>query len=243
MTRLGPSVVIGGGSGIGAALARHRRAAGADVVVWDVAGERDVTCDLADAVQITRAAEATVAEAGVPVTVDITAGVGHSDPLASARLGDWDRVMAVNARGPWLAMRALAHPMASAGGGSIVALSSVSGRLVDRSMGLYCASKAALDMVVRVAAAEWAPEVRVNAVAPGVTDTPMLGSAARQAEWLTGVARRTALGRLGTPEDVVEAIVGLHEMHWVTGQVLECDGGLGLHSPIDPMGSGGRSPR
>jgi len=236
MSPTGPSVVIGGGSGIGAALVRRRRAAGAEVVVWDVSGDRDVSCDLADPAQIEAATEATLAMIGVPRSVDVTAGIGHSATLASAPSTQWDRVMEVNARGPWLAMRSLAGPMAASGGGSIVAVSSVSGRLVDRSMGLYCASKAALDMVVRVAAAEWAPAVRVNAVAPGVTDTPMLGPSPRDGEWLTGVARRTALGRLGTPDDIAEAVLGLHGMHWVTGQILECDGGLGLFSPINPVG-------
>jgi len=227
-------VVIGGGSGIGAALAGRRRAAGTEVVVWDVAGERDLTCDLTEPAQVEAATAATLARIGAPAWVDITAGIGHAGALLDAPSTEWDRVMAVNARGPWLAMRALAGPMAAAGGGSIVAVSSVSGRLADRSMGLYCASKAALDMVVRVAAAEWAPEVRVNAVAPGVTDTPMLGPIPRDGTWLAGVARRTALGRLGTPEDIAEAILGVHDMGWVTGQVLECDGGLGLRSPISP---------
>jgi NAD(P)-dependent dehydrogenase (short-subunit alcohol dehydrogenase family) len=148
--------------------------------------------------------------------------------------------MGINARGAWLAMRALAAPMRAGGGGSIVATSSVSSRLADRTMGLYCASKAALDMVVRVAAVEWAPALRVNAVAPGVTDTPMLGPAPRDGAWLTGVAQRSALGRLGTPDDVAEAIIAVHGMGWVTGQVLDCDGGLALFSPIDPLGTGFR---
>jgi len=136
----------------------------------------------------------------------------------------------------WLAMRALAGEMAAAGGGSVVAISSVSAQLVDATMGLYCASKAALDMVVKVAAVEWSPTVRVNAVAPGVTDTPMLGPAPRDGSWLTGVSDRTALGRLGRPDDIAESVLAVHGMHWVTGQIIECDGGLSLHSPIDPTG-------
>jgi len=103
-------------------------------------------------------------------------------------------------------------------------------------MGLYCASKAALDMIVRVAALEWAPTVRVNAVAPGVTDTPMLPSIPRDTGWLRGVADRTALDRLGTPDDIAAAALALHDLDWVTGQVLMCDGGLALRSPIDPLG-------
>jgi NAD(P)-dependent dehydrogenase (short-subunit alcohol dehydrogenase family) len=133
-------------------------------------------------------------------------------------------------------MRALARPMLYAGGGSIVAVSSVSARLVDRSMGLYCASKAALDMVVKVAATEWAPTLRVNAVAPGVTDTPMLGPVRRDGAWLKSVAGRTALGRLGTAEDIAEAVVALHATGWITGQIVGCDGGLSLRSPINPLG-------
>jgi NAD(P)-dependent dehydrogenase (short-subunit alcohol dehydrogenase family) len=132
-------------------------------------------------------------------------------------------------------MRALAAPMTEAGEGSIVAISSVSATLPDSGMGIYCASKAALDMIIRVAAREWAPAVRVNAVAPGVTDTPMLDiRIPRDGKWLGGVAGRTALFRLGSPEDIAATVIGLHSMHWVTGQVLTCDGGLSLHSPIDP---------
>ena len=121
--------------------------------------------------------------------------------------------------------------------GSIIATSSVSARLVDRAMGIYCASKAALTMLVRVAACEWGPHgIRVNAIGPGVTETPMLGQAPTDSGWLGAVSERTALGRLGQPYDIAEGILGLHRMHWVTGQILECDGGLGLHSPIDAYG-------
>ena len=126
--------------------------------------------------------------------------------------------------------------------GSFVAVSSVSARLVDRTMGLYCASKAALSMLVQVAAAEWgALGIRVNAVAPGVTRTPMLGrgpsTTVEGSPWLAGVAERTALGRLGEAGDIAQTIIALHAMDWVTGQVLECDGGLSLHSPLDPYGA------
>jgi NAD(P)-dependent dehydrogenase (short-subunit alcohol dehydrogenase family) len=230
------AVVVGGGSGIGAAVAERQRAAGATVLVWDVAGAADVPCDVSDPQQVDAATRATLARAGTPTVVTVTAGIGHSGLLRDVSGDDFDRVFAVNTKGPWLVMRALAAPMAAAGGGSIVVTSSVSARLVDRAMGLYCASKAALDMLVRVAAAEWGPALRVNAIAPGVTDTPMLGRAPRDGSWLSGVAGRTALARLGTADEVAEAIVALHAMRWVTGQVLAADGGLSLHSPIDAFG-------
>ncbi len=231
------AVVIGGASGIGAEVAARQRASGMDVVVWDRADGVDVVCDIADAEQVDAAVTSTIERAGrAPSVVTVTAGVGHAGLLLDAPADDWDRVVSINAKGVWLVMRALARPMLDAGGGSIVATSSVSARLPDRSMGLYCASKAALDMVIAVAASEWAPTVRVNGVAPGVTDTAMLGPAPRAGAWLSGVATRTAQGRLGTPDDVAEAIVAVHGMSWVTGQVVPCDGGLLLHSPINPMG-------
>jgi NAD(P)-dependent dehydrogenase (short-subunit alcohol dehydrogenase family) len=146
--------------------------------------------------------------------------------------------MAINARGPWLCMRGLATAMRAAGRpASMVATSSVSAQLVDRSMGIYCASKAALSMLVQVAAAEWGPAgIRVNAVAPGVTATPMLGLPI-DSPWLKDVAERTALGRVGTADDIADAVLALHATPWVTGHVLSCDGGLSLRSPIDVFGA------
>jgi NAD(P)-dependent dehydrogenase (short-subunit alcohol dehydrogenase family) len=93
-------------------------------------------------------------------------------------------------------------------------------------------------MLVRVAAVEWAPAgVRVNAVAPGVTRTPMLGPVPTDRGWLAEVAARTPLGRLGEPDDVAAAVLAVHDLAWVTGQVLDCDGGLAQRSPIDPPGT------
>ncbi len=236
MTTATPCIVVGGGSGIGAAVAARQRASGAEVVTWDASGAGDFVCDVSDPAQVDAATEWTLSRFGIPAVVTVTVGIGHAAMLLDATSDEWDRVLGVNAKGVWLAMRALGRPMLDGGGGSIVAISSVSARLVDRSMGLYCASKAALDMVIKVAAVEWAPAVRVNAVAPGVTDTPMLGPARRDGAWLNGVARRTALGRLGMADDIAEAVLALHGTGWITGQIVSCDGGLALRSPINPLG-------
>lgn len=235
------AVVIGGASGIGAAVVARQRAAGIDVVVWDLdspalTSDGGIACDITAEDQIAAATETTIDRIGVPRQVTVTAGVGHGGMLLHAPADDWDRVVGINAKGVWLAMRALAAPMLQGDGGSIVVTSSVSARLVDQTMGIYCVSKAALDMVIRVAAAEWAPTVRVNGVAPGVTDTPMLGPVPRDRGWLRGVADRTAMDRLGTPDDIAETIVGVHEMRWLVGQIVPADGGLSLHSPINPLG-------
>ena len=242
------ALVIGGGSGIGAALAARYRAAGITAVVWDIDGERDVTCDVAEPDRVDEAVGATTLRWGVPSWVTVTAGVGHFGTLLDAAPDDFDRVMRVNARGPWLCMRAWVQAMLDRNvPGSFVAVSSVSARLVDPGMGMYCASKAALSMLVKVAAAEWGPlGLRVNGVGPGVTRTPMLGhgraATVEGSPWLAGVANRTALGRLGEADDVAGTVVALHGMDWVTGQVLECDGGLSLRSPIDSLAALGARP-
>lgn len=228
-------LIIGGGSGIGAAVAAAHRERGDATVVWDIAGECDVTCDVAVPSEI-EAAVASLDTGALPDQVTITVGVGHFGLLTDVTVEDWDRIMAINTRGPWLCLRALARVMQAAGRPcSMVATSSVSAHLVDRTMGVYCASKAALSMVVKVAAAEWGAEgIRVNAIAPGVTDTPMLG-APLESPWLQAIAGRTTLGRIGQADDIAQAVLALHEMHWVTGQVLDCDGGLGMYSPINAL--------
>ena len=71
----------------------------------------------------------------------------------------------------------------------------------------------------------------------------MLGPTAASSPWLSAVSERTPLGRLGQSPDIAEAIMSLHQMEWVTGQVLDCDGGLSLYSPIDSYGATRRRPR
>ena len=231
------AVVVGGGSGIGAAVAERQRLQGVEVLTWDLGDEADIRCDITDASQVDKATDATIERSRSPVLGDRdrrdrALRDSSSTPRPTTGIESWGSMP----RGSGWSFGPCARRMLDSDGGSIVATSSVSARLADRSMGLYCVSKAALDMVIAVSALELAPTVRVNGVAPGVTDTPMLGPAPRDRGWLAGVAERTALGRLGTPDDIAEAVQALHETNWVTGQVLTCDGGLSLRSPIDPLG-------
>ena len=231
------AVVTGGASGIGRAVAGMLHDAGHDVVVWDVAGG-DIDCDISDPDAVSAAMTQTVARHGVPTRLVACAGVGASGMLLSHSVEDWQRVIAVNLTGTWLTLRAAAQAMIDAGViGSMVAVSSISGTVADRDMGAYCVSKAGIDMLVKVAAVEWGGHgIRVNAVGPGVTRTPMLSAAETLPGWVDALNERTALGRLGEAADVASAIVGVLELGWVTGQVIHADGGLGLHSPIDVYG-------
>jgi NAD(P)-dependent dehydrogenase (short-subunit alcohol dehydrogenase family) len=231
------AVVTGGASGIGAAVTARLRAAGETVTVWDLAGG-DIACDIGDPDAVAAAMAQTVDATGVPDRLVACAGVGASGMLLDQTPEDWRRVLDVNLTGTWLTIREGARAMIAAGSpGSIVAVSSISGTLADRDMGAYCVSKAGIDMLVRVAAVEWgAHGIRVNAVGPGVTRTPMLAKPERLPGWVEGLTERTALGRLGEADDVAEAIVAVLGMSWVTGQVLFADGGLALHSSIDAYG-------
>lgn len=145
-------------------------------------------------------------------------------------------MLGVNLRGTFLCLREVGKAMVSGGrGGAIVAVSSISGFLADRMMGHYSVSKAGVAELVRVAARELGPfGIRVNAVAPGTTDTAMFASTKRLAGYRERVAERSALGEVGTPDGVARAVVALVELDWVTGQVLAADGGVSLWSPIDP---------
>lgn len=234
------ALVTGGASGIGREVVGLLREAGHDVVVWDIA-DADIVCDVSDPGAVTAAMEQTVREHGVPTRVVTSAGIGSSGPsglLLKQAPADWERVLSINLTGTWLTLRAAAQAMVDAElQGSIVAVSSISGTVADRDMGAYCVSKAGVNMLVKVAAAEWGTYgIRVNAVGPGVTRTPMLPNPDAWPGWVDALSNRTALGRMGEPNDVAGAIMGVLELPWVTGQVVHADGGLALHSPIDTYG-------
>ena len=250
MDPLGTSLalVTGGASGIGRATVRQLVDAGAEVAVLDLNdfGEDpdgdpviSIACDITDEASVVSSVrQAHDALEGLTVAV-LNAGIGGYGALLDLEVEEWDRVMATNLRGTFLCLRQVARAMVEGGrGGSIVAVSSISGFLADRNMSHYSASKAGVAALVRVAARELGPfGIRVNAVAPGTTDTPMFASTGQLPGYRARVAERTALGGVGTPEAVAEAILSVLRMTWVTGQVVAADGGVSLWSPIDPVES------
>jgi NAD(P)-dependent dehydrogenase (short-subunit alcohol dehydrogenase family) len=241
------AVVTGGASGIGAATVALLRAAGARVAVLDLQTTDEPTdlcvhCDIAVEEEVV-AAVAMVHDALGSIDVAVlNAGVGGFGPLLELSTAEWDRVLGVNLRGTFLCLREVAKSMVTAGdGGSVVAVTSISGFLADRMMSHYSVSKAGVAELVRVAARELGPfGIRVNAVAPGTTDTPMFAATRGLPGYRARVAERAALGEVGTAEGVARAIVAIAELDWVTGQVVSADGGVSLWSPIDPAESPGQ---
>ena len=232
------ALVTGGARGIGAEVVSLLRADGCDVAVLDVLPAPEaglsIECDIADEISVAESvAMAYDFLSGLDLAV-LNAGIGGMSPLVEMTSEEWDRVMAVNLRGTFLCLRECARLMQD--GGAIVAVSSVSGSLTDQRMGHYSVSKAGVNALVRVAARELGPRgIRVNAVAPGTTDTPLFAATSRLPGYHERVASRSALGGLGSARAVAEAIVAIAKMDWVTGQVLAADGGVSLFSPIDPF--------
>lgn len=236
------AIVTGGASGIGAATVAQLQEHGARVVVLDrnpghTTADHVIGCDVADTEQVASAVrEANEIVDGLDVAV-LAAGVGGFSPVRTLDLAQWDRIHAVNVRGATVCLRECANTMIASGRrGSIVAVTSISGFLADRGLAPYAASKAALAHVVRIAARELGSHgIRVNAVAPGTTDTPMFGATDANPGYRARVAARTPLGGIGAPAGVAQAIVALAQLDWVTGQILAADGGVSLASPIDPV--------
>jgi NAD(P)-dependent dehydrogenase (short-subunit alcohol dehydrogenase family) len=237
------AIVTGGASGIGAASVAQLRAAGARVVSLDLADAPDADASVQVDVGDEQAVVSGVREAvqrldGLDVAV-LSAGVGGSAALLDMTTREWDRVMNVNLRGAFVSLRECARAITETrGGGAIVAVTSISGFLSERRMAHYAVSKAGLGQLVRSAARELGAQgIRVNAVAPGTTDTPMFAATERLPGYRERVARRAALGRLGTAAEVAQVVVALCRLDWVTGQIVAADGGVSLHSPIDPQES------
>jgi NAD(P)-dependent dehydrogenase (short-subunit alcohol dehydrogenase family) len=247
----GAALVTGGAGGIGLAVVRQLASTGMSVAVLDVhkVDETDAVafscvCDITDEEAVIDGVGRAHAALGGLSHAVLNAGVGGFGALLDLQTAEWDRVVGTNLRGSFLCLREVARAMVETGrGGSIVAVTSISGFLADRGMAHYSVSKAGLAELVRVAARELGPlGIRVNGVAPGTTETPLFASTARLPGYAARVAERTALGGLGSPDGVAQAVVALLQMPWVTGQILAADGGVSLWSPIDPVESMRMSP-
>jgi NAD(P)-dependent dehydrogenase (short-subunit alcohol dehydrogenase family) len=232
MTR---AVVTGAGGGIGAAVVELLRERGAEVVGCDLAGA-DVVADLAT----TEGRAALADAAGRCDHLVLAHGIVRPKPIEETTEDDWDAILAVNAKSFYFLCKLFGPLLAD--GGSIVTLSSVSARsAASLEQSVYCASKAAVSSITRSFAHAYASRgIRVNAVLPGIVDTPMqerfLADAAR-ARGTTPEAlhearlRLVPLGRTSAPRECAETILWLlgPASGYLTGQQIAADGGLTMY--------------
>jgi 2-keto-3-deoxy-L-fuconate dehydrogenase len=216
------ALVTGAGSGIGAAVARLLESEDATVVAADITGT-DVQLDVRDEAQVTRVVR------DIDLLVNV-AGVGSTTTAPETTLDVWEDVFAVNARGTFLCCKHAIPAMIARGGGSIVNVASVAAIVGLRNRAAYCASKGAVVSLTRALAVDHVDDgIRVNAVCPGTVDTPWVRRLVVEAgESLDELTARQPLGRLGTPEEIAEAVAYLASdaAGFVTGSVFVIDGGL-----------------
>jgi NAD(P)-dependent dehydrogenase (short-subunit alcohol dehydrogenase family) len=228
------ALVTGGGSGIGAAVARRLAADGFEVIVSDASLEaaEAVAAELgAGALQLDVRDEEQVAPAMADVDVLINvAGIGSTTNAPETPLEVWENVFAVNARGTFLCCKHAIPGMVARGGGSIVNVASVAALVGLRNRAAYSASKGAVVSLTRALAIDHVGDgIRVNAVCPGTVDSPWVRRLVEESgESLDALRQRQPMGRLGTPDEIADAVAYLasNGAAFVTGSVLVIDGGL-----------------
>jgi 2-keto-3-deoxy-L-fuconate dehydrogenase len=156
------------------------------------------------------------------------AGIGSTTTAPDTPLEVWDDVFAVNARGTFLCCKHAIPGMAARGGGSIVNVASVGALVGLRNRAAYCASKGAVVALTRALAVDHVADgVRVNAVCPGTVDSPWVRRLVDESgETLETLRARQPMGRLGTTEEIADAVAYLVSAEFATGTILTIDGGL-----------------
>lgn len=242
------AIVTGGGSGIGQAISMRLARAGARVLIVDIDAGRaeSAAANAVAAGGVARAHGADVSEPaacqaavedairnwdGLDVLVN-NAGIIRRADVVTTTVQDWDQVMAVNVRSVFLMCKYAIPVMSAAGGGSVVNIASGWGLQGGRNAISYCASKGAVVNMTRALAIDHGPQgIRVNAVCPGDTNTPMLRDEARQLgmapDQMLAEAADRPLGRMGSPGEIAEAVLWLASTasSYVTGANLPVDGG------------------
>lgn len=233
------AVVTGGASGIGLATCGRLRDEGLTVAALDLkpdgaaeAATFTLCCDVTDEADVESAMHA-VAErfGGIDVLVN-NAGITGSQEATRCHetpVDEWDRVHAVNVRGPFLCSRAVLPPMVARGSGHIITIASVAGLVAFPGRCAYTASKGAALMLTRSIAVDYAAAgIRANAVCPGMVYTPMTSWRLDQPELRAEVESRIPVGRVASAEDIADAVAVLASgrLAYMTGHPLVVDGGM-----------------
>jgi len=242
------AAVTGAASGLGKATALALAKQGARVLLFDrdevglaataAACPHSVTVvgDASSSVDVARAAETALLTLGPVELLAVAAGIlGPAKPAIELAEEEWDRLFAINVKGPWLAARAFIPQMRERGRGSIVLFSSTAGLIGSRFLSAYSASKGAVTMLTRSLALNHAAEhIRVNCICPGTINGPMTDASFAQAGDVDAQEARAQimlsgipLRRFGEPEEIATAVLYLlgDEAGFTTGIALPVDGG------------------
>jgi NAD(P)-dependent dehydrogenase (short-subunit alcohol dehydrogenase family) len=235
------AAVIGAGSGIGEAVALGAARQGASVVCLDIddgAAERvaarigegaiAATVDIRDNRATADALGLIVRLRGRLDIVICTPAVNVRKPVLRFEEADFDRVVALNLKGTFNVLQAAGRIMTGRKAGSIVLFSSIRGRMIEPGQSVYAMTKAGIVQLVRTAAAEFGPSgVRVNAVAPGVVETPLTAPIKSNPEWYNAYADKTVFRRWAHADEMVGPTLFLASdaASYVTGTILYADGG------------------
>lgn len=240
------AVVIGGASGIGWATAVALAEDGCLITIADlnVDGARSRAAELGER-HVGRYVDVTDEDSVQRLFTDVgpldivvnCAGIGNLALITDMPVEDFRSVIDVCLNGSMIVMKHAGRQLKE--GGSLVSISSMNARLPAAGMSAYCAAKAGLSMLTQVAALEMGPRgIRVNAVAPGFVHTPLTASVATIPGVAEGYVDSTVIGRAGTPLDIANAVVYLCSpgSSWLTGEVLDINGGAHLRCYPDVMG-------
>ncbi len=234
------AMVVGAGSGIGEAGALGLGAHGAHVICADLNAEAAAlvadsirsaggaaesrALDIRDAAEVIQAIE-DAPDLDVLVS---TPAINVRKPLLQMSEEEFDRVISLNLKGTFRLITAAGRNMAKRGRGSIIAMASIRALVVEPGQGVYSATKAGVVQMCRTLAAELGPSgVRVNAIGPGVVDTPLTAPIAANRDWYDAYAKKSALGRWAKPHEMAGPIVYLASdaASFVTGTLTLVDGG------------------
>lgn len=239
------AIVTGASKGIGKAIALGYAKEGAKVVlasrsvdllrdiekeITDAGGEALATfLDVRDLKSVTQVVEGTIQKFGRLDILVNNAGISMAHPSESLSPDDWRNAIETDLFGVFYGCQAAARVMIPQGGGSIINISSVYGIVAAPGRVAYCASKAGVNMLTKVLAIEWAKKnIRVNAIAPGYIRTELVQGVIEKGMLPLGaVEKRTPLGRIGEPEEIVGLAIYLasDESSFMTGSVINIDGG------------------